>query len=150
MSQERQKMLRILRDSGLIALADAVRYPFSVLKYYRKTRSFYAGNPGFKVPPRFLAFDAYSAPDWDFYKISGGGTAAFLAVATKRYLPENASLRVLEWGCGPARVIRHIPSNFGSGAEVYGSDYNRETIHWCRLNIPGVSFSLNELHPPLP
>jgi SAM-dependent methyltransferase len=150
MSQIRQKMLRILRDSGLIAIADIVRYPFSVLKCYRKTRSFYARNPDFRVPPGFLAFDAYSAPDWDFYKISGSDTAAFLSAAAKQYLPGNASLRVLEWGCGPARVIRHIPSNFGSGAEVYGSDYNRETIRWCTKNIPGVTFSLNELRPPLP
>jgi SAM-dependent methyltransferase len=150
MSQEKQKVLRILRDSGLINLADTVRYPVSVLKYYLKTRLFYARNPGFKVPPRFLAFDAYSAPDWDFYKISGSETATFLSAIAKRYLPENASLRVLEWGCGPARVIRHIPSNFGSGAEAYGSDYNRETIRWCTQNIHGVTFGLNELRPPLP
>jgi ubiquinone/menaquinone biosynthesis C-methylase UbiE len=102
------------------------------------------------VPPRFLAFDAYSAPDWDFYKISGSETATFLSSIAKRYLPENTSLRVLEWGCGPARVIRHISSNFGSGAEVYGSDYNRDTISWCTQNIRGVIFSLNELRPPLP
>ena len=41
MSQEKQKMLRILRESGLINLADTVRYPVSVLKYYRKTRLFF-------------------------------------------------------------------------------------------------------------
>jgi SAM-dependent methyltransferase len=150
MSQARQKMMRILRDSGLITLADTIRYPFSVLKYYRKERLFNAANPGFRVPPRFLAFDAYSAPDWDFYKISGSDTAAFLSAAAKRYLPENSLLRVLEWGCGPARVIRHLPASLGSEAEVYGSDYNGDTISWCNQNIPGVKFSLNELRPPLP
>jgi SAM-dependent methyltransferase len=101
------------------------------------------------VPPRFLAFDAYSAPDWDFYKLSGVESAAFLSAAARRYLPDNTSLRVLEWGCGPARVIRHIHSTFGSEAEVYGSDYNRDTIGWCNQNIPGVVFSVNGLHPPL-
>lgn len=149
MSQIRQKVMRILRDSGLLALADTVRYPFCVLEYHRRTRLFNARNPGFKVPPKFLAFDAYSAPDWDFYKISGSETAAFLSSAALRYLPANAATRVLEWGCGPARVIRHIPSKFGSKAEVYGSDYNRKTIAWCTENIPGVTFSLNELLPPL-
>jgi SAM-dependent methyltransferase len=149
MSHQRQKMLRVLRDSGLMTLADAVRYPFSVLKYYRKERLFTARNPGFRVPPRFLAFDAYSASDWDFYMLSGSETATFLSATAKRYLPENAKLRVLEWGCGPARVIRYIPSYFGSEVEVYGTDYNRDTIGWCDQNIPGIAFSLNGLRPPL-
>ena len=150
MSYQRQRMMRMLRDSGLMTLADTVRYPFSVLKYYRREQLFNARNPGFKLPPRFLAFDAYSAPDWDFYKVSGSETATFLSATARRYLPETAKLRVLEWGCGPARVIRHIPSTFGSEAEVYGSDYNTNTIGWCTQNIPGVAFSLNGLRPPLP
>ncbi len=149
MNHQRQKMLRVLRDSGLMTLADTLRYPFSVLKYYRKERLFNARNPGFKVPPRILAFDAYSAPDWDFYKLSGSETATFLSATARRYLPQNAKLRVLEWGCGPARVIRHIPSYFGSEVEVYGTDYNRDTIGWCSENIPDVVFCLNGLRPPL-
>jgi len=149
MSYNRERMLRALRDSGLMTFADTFRYPFSVLKYYRKERLFKARNPGFKVPPRFLAFDAYSAPDWDFYMLSGSETAAFLSATAKRYLPNGARLRVLEWGCGPARVIRHIPSFIGSDMEVYGTDYNTDTIRWCNRNIPGIAFSLNGLRPPL-
>jgi SAM-dependent methyltransferase len=150
MKQLKQKLWRVLRNSGLLSLADRANYLRTIVKYYRRRRLFCAENPGFKVPPRALAFDAYSAPEWNFYKKSGIGTAAFLAEIAGRYLLEQIEVHVLEWGCGPARVIRHIPSAFGANAKVYGSDYNEKTIVWCDQNIPDVHFSLNGLRPPLP
>ncbi len=33
---------------------------------------------------------------------------------------------------------------------LYGADYNRRTIAWCRRNIAGVEFIDNDLSPPLP
>ena len=57
---------------------------------------------------------------------------------------------VLEWGCGPARVIRHLGEFLSGKASLAGADYNAETIAWCRENIPGIRFEKNELAPPLP
>lgn len=145
----RQRVQHILRVSGLLGVAEKVRYLVTVAKLYRKTRLFRSLNPNFKVPPKALAYDAYSAPDWDFYKKSGIQTAAFLLNVAQRYLPRDVATRVLEWGCGPARVVRHIPSAFGPKAEVYGSDYNPETIQWCTQAIPEIRFNLNGLLPPL-
>jgi predicted SAM-dependent methyltransferase len=42
-----------------------------------------------------------------------------------------------------------LPALFGKTVEIYGSDYNSETINWCEQNIPGIHFFLNELNPPL-
>ena len=102
------------------------------------------------VPPEALAYDAYSFLDWDLYRKSGTDVAVFLSQVARRHLSEHDPLRVLEWGCGPARVIRHIPAAFGANTEVHGSDYNEDTIKWCSKAIRGVNFTLNGLEPPLP
>lgn len=107
-------------------------------------------NPDFIVPPEALAYDAYSWIDWGNYRKSGTDTALLLSQIAHRHLSEHDPLRVLEWGCGPARVIRHIPAAFGAKTEVYGSDYNEDTIKWCSKSIQGVNFTLNGLEPPLP
>ena len=59
-------------------------------------------------------------------------------------------LKVLEWGCGPARVIRHIGGFLTRPAELWGSDYNPRSIRWCRRHIANERFVHNGLAPPLP
>ena len=140
----------MLRSLGLLGIAENLRYLITVARTYPANRSFQSQNPDFKVPPRALAYDAYSAPDWDFYKKSGEETSAFLLTIARSHLPAGATTRILEWGCGPARVIRHLPSAFGPGAEVFGSDYNAEAMQWCTDAVPGIHFTLNGLLPPLP
>jgi SAM-dependent methyltransferase len=144
-----QLMQQTIRQLGLLPIVEKFRYVLSVLKYHLKNKSFILENPHFKLPPQTLAYDAYSAPDWFFYKMSGEETSIFLAGIAKKYLPDVVSPVVLEWGCGPGRVIRHIPLAFPVDAKVYGSDYNPETIKWCSKNITGINFVLNELQPPL-
>ncbi|MEJ1963941.1 MAG: class I SAM-dependent methyltransferase [Gammaproteobacteria bacterium] len=150
----RQLAKRLLRESGLLGTVDRLLYISSLARLRGSNGRFVAANPGFSLPPKWLAFDAYSAPDWAFYKESGLETAAYLAEVSKQYSQSRGPLNVLEWGCGPGRVIRHIKDAFRQNgrAEVYGSDYNEATIDWCRKNIPGVSFVLNPLlpDPPLP
>jgi SAM-dependent methyltransferase len=108
------------------------------------------GNPGFILPPAYLAFDAYSAPAWKFYKYSGEDTAIFIRKVAEEYLEKGAAISsVYEWGCGPGRVIRHLPGVFDTSVKVYGSDYNKETIDWCKQNLPGIRFFVNDLTPPL-
>ncbi|MDH5189739.1 MAG: class I SAM-dependent methyltransferase [Gammaproteobacteria bacterium] len=144
-----QRVQRILRDSGLLGPIEKFRYLLSVVRWYRKNREFIQKHPDFKVPPKVLAYDAYSAPDWDFYKQSGEETAVFLAAISNKYLSHDIPLQVLEWGCGPGRVIRHIPNAFSGNTNTYGSDYNPATIAWCNDNIGQIKFSLNGLQPPL-
>jgi SAM-dependent methyltransferase len=148
--QSSQRIQRFLRDTRLLSVAEKLRYFATVVRLHRSNREFVAANPGFRLPPRALAYDAYSAPDWTFYKNSGLGTAEFFARLVATYLPGDEPLRILEWGCGPARVIRHLAAAIGRTADVYGSDYNLATIAWCQQNISGISFVSNSLEPPLP
>jgi SAM-dependent methyltransferase len=150
LNSPKQLAVRTLRTFGLLTLTERVRYLLAATKQRRGNKVFSAANPDFKVPPEALSYDAYSVRDLNFYKNTGIETTAFLAQVARRYFPNGYPLRILEWGCGPARVIRHIPEAFGSGVEVYGSDYNQKTISWCAENIPGVRFVENGLEPPLP
>ena len=150
MNPKLQKIQWFFRNSRLLGTIEKLRYLISVVKCFRKNRKFIRANPGFMVPPKSLAYDAYSAPDWNFYKKSGEETALFLAGLARKYLPGVKSPRLFEWGCGPGRVIRHIASAFSVNDNIYGSDYNHATIKWCKENIPHVYFNLNKLQPPLP
>jgi SAM-dependent methyltransferase len=38
----------------------------------------------------------------------------------------------------------------GNAVDFYGSDYNRASIEWCRTHLPGITFLVNDLAPPLP
>lgn len=148
-------MLRVwvqdfLRKTHLLSLAEKFRYHQKRWSLKKANQAFIAAFPEFRLPPGDLAFDAYSAPDWDFYKRSGEGTAVFLAGVMRKYLPVGSGTGIYEWGCGPGRVIRHLPGQLGPSVQVFGSDYNPRTIEWCRENISGVRFALNGLNPPLP
>jgi SAM-dependent methyltransferase len=149
------KMLRVkiqdsLRKAGLLSVAEKFRYYQKLWSLRKANKSFIRQNPTFKLPPEALAFDAYSAPDWDFYKRSGEGTAAFLAGMMRKYVPLDRPGSIYEWGCGPARVVRHLPAQLGPSVAVYGTDYNPQTIEWCKANITNIRFELNGLNPPLP
>ena len=144
-----QKLQRILRDLYLLNLIEKLRYLISIPQNFNKNNKFIKRNFGFKVPPKDLAFDAYSAPDWNFYKKSGETTALFISKLCDKYLPNPNSIRILEWGCGPGRVIRHIPTSFSRNVDVYGSDYNKKTVAWCLKNLPEINFLENNLEPPI-
>jgi len=146
-----QPIPRLLRVLGLLNQVEKVRYITAVMASYRKNAVFCRDNPGFAVPPKHLAYDAYNRLDWSFYKTSGEQTAIYFAGIIKNYekQTESAPLNILEWGCGPGRVVRHLPSLFGSRGQIYGTDYNAETVHWCKKNIPQVHFEINGLYPPL-
>jgi SAM-dependent methyltransferase len=145
-----QRIQYILRSVGLLNFVEKFRFISSGLKNARENSSFKIKNPNYKLPPQYLAYDAYSAPDWNFYKISGQKTAIALSEIAKHHMNNNRITNILEWGCGPARVTRHIHNAFGYETKVYGSDYNSESIKWCGKNIPDITFVLNNLLPPLP
>jgi SAM-dependent methyltransferase len=71
----------------------------------------------------------------------------------ERMLPEDwdwKGKRVLDFGCGPGRVIRHIAEG-APEAEVWGSDISAACIEWNRRNLgPSITFAVNDELPPLP
>jgi SAM-dependent methyltransferase len=140
----------ILRKTKLIGVADYILFHFEIQRAKKSNAAFFLEKPGYKVPPRNLAFDAYNHVNWKEYHETGLAEAKGYAGLFKKYVSSNGP-RFLEWGCGPARLIRHFPSLLQiNNASFYGTDYNPQTIEWCSKNIEEITFVQNKLNPPLP
>ncbi|MFH0908091.1 MAG: class I SAM-dependent methyltransferase [bacterium] len=146
----KERAISILRAARLLPAYNHLKYYWVAAAHGPANRAFRAEHPDFPVPPLPLAYDAYGHVGLADYRESGRRHAAFLADLLRRHAPGWNPLRVLEWGCGPARVIRHLPALLPPGSEFLGTDYNPTTIAWCRKAIPNMRFEENKLEPPLP
>jgi SAM-dependent methyltransferase len=149
MDRRLQSIQHFLRETHLLPLVERFRYFYKVLRFQKSNQEFIAKHPGFVLPPKHLAFDAYSAPHWEFYYNSGIEAARYFANLLNEHGYADEPVRILEWGCGPGRIVRHLPDLLGEHAEVVGSDYNPESVAWAQKSIANVRFVKNDLHPPL-
>ena len=75
--------------------------------------------------------------------------------AMARALEENGfsiggAKRILEFGCGAGRMIRHLPE-IALNAELWGVDISAELIRWCIENLtPAIHFATTTVVPHLP
>lgn len=138
-----------LRRLHLLAIADKVRLVFEILAEWPGNRRFLCAYPTFCVPPFTLAYDAFGHVNWRLYRESGIGLAGYFADLINRRM-DGARLDFLEWGCGPARIIRHLRNRFPVPHRLSGTDFNRRTIAWCRAHLAGIEFADNGPIPPLP
>ena len=138
----------LLRTSGLLGLSDSVKYRVQAARMRAGNQAFFREHPGVAVPPPYLVYESY-ALDYRAYYEDGLDTARFVLASLGRH-KEMTGVSLLDWGCGPARVVRHMPDLLaGKGCSVSGSDYNPASIAWCKANVPGVAFALNGSEPPL-
>lgn len=140
---------RILRTLKLLRVVDYMLEIRCRIKNGKANRDFLATHSDFPIPPAHLAFDAYNNIHWQSYLDSGKKQATVIAeILKKETLADD--FKVLEWGCGPGRVIRHLRQALRHDVTLYGADYNEESIEWDRRNIEGIQFVVNQLEPPLP
>lgn len=128
----------------------AITDPSSPLRYFVAARwcrlSGIAG--GLPVPPRKLTW--LVAGHYDVVKSLRNGrlTSENICHALSRNgLSIEDFGEILDFGCGSGRVLRNWRSL--KTTRVYGTDYNEESIRWCRAHLPFAQFAGNELHPPL-
>ncbi|MCU1258748.1 MAG: putative methyltransferase type 11 [Bryobacterales bacterium] len=144
----KQIIVRCLREAGLIRAADQVRLYAELARMRKRRAAFRRANPSFRLPPVALAYDAFGSLDPDGYQTLGLHHAKLIAGLIQKYLP--APGRICDWGCGPVRILRHMPDLFPAGTQLVGLDFNRDTITWCRANFSNIDFRQNDLRPPLP
>jgi SAM-dependent methyltransferase len=145
----KQEVMALLRKSRLLPAADEVRFWLTTVKNRAKNQAFAASHPGQAFPPSRIAYDAYSFVDYQDYFVGGLQSAEVVMSLIKGEI--QAGAKILEWGCGPGRIVRQLTVLLqGSGASLFGCDYNPKSIQWCSAAIPGVTFALNNLKPPLP
>ena len=141
------KLTKPFRDLGLMHLLDKVKYGYQKWKNSARNARFTKENPEVKLPPDYMLFEAFQL-DYQKYYEGGERTARWIQGLFERHTP-MVEKTLLDWGCGPARVLRHFPELLGGGGgAIHGTDYNPKTIAWCRENIEGATFSANQLTPP--
>ena len=112
----KQRLVSVARAAGLLPAFDAMRFMRSKWASAEANARFREAHPDFDPPPLW----------WTH-------------VSTERP-------RVADWGCGLARVLRHLPARY----ERTGFDYNALAIEWCTDHVNEARFFHNGLMPPLP
>jgi SAM-dependent methyltransferase len=146
MAPNKQTAVNLLRRTGLLEIADIATFRWAAARGRTGRARFRQRHGSVALPPDDLAYDAYGTLDWEFYWSLGEEIAGELASIIGG---ERRAGSLLEWGCGPARIIRHLPRLLGDRWKIFGSDASGATVEWCAANISGVSFSRNGLEPPL-
>jgi len=136
-----------LRWFGLIRLADYLRYHYFKFKNRTKNREFLIHNPDIKLPPDYLMYESFQI-DYDEYFTKSRETAKWLLGHFQDYISINR-IRILDWGCGPGRIIRHMPELLDDKSEIFGTDYNEKSTEWCKTNLPEIDFRTNGLSASL-
>jgi ubiquinone/menaquinone biosynthesis C-methylase UbiE len=145
----KQNLMSVARKFKILFLAEYGRFLISLLKSRLDNQKFLSKQPSFVPPPCWLAYDAYGHTSWRSYDESGLEHAIFFSELILKYNP-SPSLHVLDWGCGPGRLIRHMPRLLANRyPKIYGTDYNTKTISWCRSVLKDIIFEQNQLVPPL-
>ena len=142
------KITNILRKLGLLQPMDWLRFNILKFKNRKINSSFKKNNPDIKLPPDYLMYESFQI-NYDKYYNGGKKMAEKLSEHFKKHI-ELKHKNILDWGCGPGRIIRHLPEVINNNCEFYGTDYNRKSIDWCSQNLSGISFNKNQLTAQLP
>ncbi len=130
-------------------LADGCRYALVYCKNFMANRAFARLYSSFIFPPPYFMYETYTL-DFKAYLEDGRQTASeVMALFSAHMNFEEGGKTLLDWGCGPGRVVRHLPLLAGTAHRITGCDYNQVYIDWCAKNIREVLFFKNELQPPL-
>jgi len=144
----KQQIAHILRKTGLIYLVDYARFAVMRLRNAARNKTFLQQHAEEAFPPPYMIYETFRL-DYQRYFLSGRETAIWI-IREVNALKDIRGWNILDWGCGPGRVIRHMRTTAGNDHHFFGCDYNPAYINWCAAHIPGVSFRKNELDPPLP
>ncbi|MEO7315769.1 MAG: class I SAM-dependent methyltransferase [Ginsengibacter sp.] len=127
---------------------DWVRYYVQKINNHKINSDFKLNNPDVKLPPDYLVYESFQI-NYEKYYTESIETAKWLANHFQKHIDLN-NKRILDWGCGPGRIIRHLPTVIGHGCTYYGTDYNEKSIDWCRENLIDIQFNKNSLTAHLP
>ncbi|WP_428407183.1 class I SAM-dependent methyltransferase [Hyphococcus sp.] len=141
----KQRLVSLARGAGLLPAFDALRFMRSKWTSAAENARFRETHPDFDPPPLWWMHDMYRHTSYDLYWRTGQETAAALASRIDAHV-KTQSPRVADWGCGLARVLRHLPERY----KRTGFDYNARAVNWCTDHIKGAQFFHNGLMPPLP
>ena len=146
----------LIRTVDALRLGVPLRNAYHELKYLkdfqavarnrRFSRSREAGALPF--PPPRLIFRVAAHFDIEQFEATGRWAAGFITdTLDKNGLNIGSFPAILDFGCGCGRVLRHWAGLHGP--RIYGTDYQRPLVNWCRRNLPFCHVEQNGLRTPL-
>jgi SAM-dependent methyltransferase len=144
---------RMLSAAGLLGPAFALRqfmWRFKPTAAYHMLRYAVKGAPDGQPMPRMWArVRVAGSPDPEWFYGSGSLAARSVRAAVARQARDIASFeRILDFGCGCGRVLRHWHSL--RNVQVYGTDFQVPLLHECHRILPFAHLAANGPEPPLP
>lgn len=107
-----------------------------------------AAPDGLPFPPKDLIHAVAGTKDCAWFWEGGRlGARALVELLARRKLVLADFPRILDFGCGCGRVIRHV-APLATESRVHGTDYNPALVRWCRSSLSLAKFSRNHLAPP--
>jgi len=85
-------------------------------------------------------------PDRFYYRAYKDVTA-FLSVLERHSFNFRTAGAILELGCGSARLLRLLRCI--EGVRLVGADINPACVEWCKGNVSGPEYYVNQAVPPL-
>lgn len=146
MMMNKGQLSNILRNLGLIRWMDRCRFHYEKLRMRKKNARFRREHPEVTLPPDYLIYESFQL-DYRKYYTDSARTASWIADLIKKY--STSQEMILDWGCGPGRIIRHMHKHFPK-SKLYGTDYNHESIEWCSEFIKTATFKTNRPSAKLP
>lgn len=143
----KQVIKGFIETFGLGQTVDKIRFNFHRWSNREKIAKFKRDNPGVPLPSEFMIYETFRL-DYDRYLQSGREDAQWLKDLVSPHM-NLSDKSILDWGCGPGRIIRHFPAINGNSARYYGCDYNDSYVAWCAANLHDIAFFKNDIHPPL-
>lgn len=102
------------------------------------------------TPPEDLQIRVTGAAAGEFHRTGRLVAETVLALLEADDRPLAPKARVLDFGCGPARVLANL-AEIRPGLQLWGSDIDPEAIAWCSAELGDLAeFQVNGAAPPLP
>jgi SAM-dependent methyltransferase len=148
----RKMLIEISRRTGMMEPTYRVYEFLKTLKpptLYRNMQFRIRGDAsGIPTPPAKLIMLVVGHADIQGFLGEGSQAVETITTILKKHgIDINNFQRILDFGCGCGRVIRHWHSLRNTA--VFGTDYNPQLIEWCKRYLKFAQFGTNELLPPL-
>lgn len=141
----KQKLKSTIDWLGIGEAVDKMRFYVQYLTHYKSITQSRLKLASVPLPEPFMIYETFKL-DYNRYYESGREDAQAIYDEVRPFFDFNHKY-ILDWGCGPGRVIRHFP-NLVPSAHFAGCDYNKDYVRWSKKHLSGIEFFQNQLLPP--